>query len=180
MKKSILVRGLVALIFSCILFSYAAGQFPGPPPRPDGPPLSLPPKPGEMFQRMEQMMHGLRGDAELKNQCKTLTHTPFFLDSPAVVRAQAESLNLSPDQIQKLADIENEARQKAKSLLNEEQLKKLGNAPEKPVVMSDACLAGMLPAAEQLLQRIIRGQGTTHEPESKSDDSEKKAPIPAQ
>ena len=181
MKKNILVGSLLALIFSAILFGNAAGQqFPAPPMRPDGSPMPIPPKPAEVFQRMEDMMHRLRGSAELKSHCETLMQTPLFLDSPAVIRAQAESLNLSPDQIQKLTDIENEARQKAKSLLNEEQLKKLGNPPEKPVVMSDACLAGMLPAAEQLLQKIIRGQGTTQNPESKSDDSEKKAPTPPQ
>jgi hypothetical protein len=181
MKKNILVGSLVVLIFSGILVSSGvAQQFPTPPMRPDGPRMPVPPKPGEMFQRMEDMMHRLRGDGDLRSHCETLTHTPFFLDSPAVIRAQAASLNLSPDQIQKLTDIENEARQKAKSLLNEEQLKKLGNIPEKPVVMSDTCLAGMLPAAEQLLQKIIRGQGTTQNPESKSDDSEKKAPTPAE
>jgi hypothetical protein len=181
MKKNILLGSLVALIFSGILFSNAVGQqFPSPQTRHDGPPIPIPPRPGEMFQRMEETMRRLRGDTEWRSHCKTLMRTPLFLDCPAVIRAQAESLNLSSDQIQKLTDIENEARKKSKSLLDEAQLKQLGNIPEKPVVMSEACLAGMLPAAEQLLQGIIRGQGTTQEPGSKSDDSEKKSPIPAE
>ncbi len=106
--------------------------------------------------------------------------TPLFLDSPAVIRAQADSLNLSSDQVKKLTEIENEARQKAKSLLNKEQLDKLGDISEKPIVISEACLAGMLPTAERLLQGIIRGQGPTQEPEPKSDHSEKKAPSQAE
>lgn len=181
MKKNILFLSLLALVFSGILFSNAVGeQFRTPERRQYGPPFPVPPIPGEMRERMEEMMHRLRTGTEFRGHCKTLMGTPLFLDSPAVIRAQAASLNLSPDQIQKLTDIENEARQKAKSLLDQEQLKKLGSTPEKPVVMSDACLAGMLPAAEQLLQKIIRGQDTTHVPESKSEDSEKKAPIPAE
>jgi len=172
MKKNILVVGLVALIFSGVLFNNAVGQqFPTPERGPYGPRFPNPPTPGEMRQRMEEMMHRFKTGADSKSHCKTLMQTPLFLDSPAVIRAQAASLELSSDQIQKLTDIENEARKKAKSLLNEEQLRKLGSIPESPVAISDACLGGMLPVAQDLLQRIIREQSAKPEPESKSDDS---------
>lgn len=181
MKKNILVGSLVALILSCIVSSYAVGQqFPTPPTRDEGPTMPMPPKPGEMLQRMGQMMNRLSADTEMRSRCNVLMRVPLFLDSPAVIRGQATSLGLSPDQIQKLADIENEARQKAKSVLNEEQMKKLGDIPEKPMSMADACVGGILPAAEQILQGIMRGQGTPQEPGTKSDRSEKKAPIPAE
>lgn len=181
MKKNILVGSLVALILSCILSSYAVGQqFPTPSTREEGPAMPGPPRPEEMLQRMGEMMHRLRADSETRSHCKTLMRTPFFLDSPAVIRGEAASLGLSPDQIQKLTDIENEARQKAKSVLREEQMKKLGDIPEKPVAIADACVGGILPAAEQILQGIIRGQGTPQEPGTKSDKSEKKAPIPTE
>lgn len=181
MKKNILVGSLVALILSGIVSSYGlAQQFPTPPTREEGPRMPVPPRPEEMLQRMGQMMQRLSADTEMRSHCKTLMHTPFSLDSPAVIRGQAASLGLSPDQIQKLTDIENEARQKAKSVLNEEQMKKLGDIPEKPVAIADACVGGILPAAEQIFQGIIRGQGSTQEPGTKSDKSEKKAPVPEQ
>ncbi len=172
MKKSILVGSLVALVFSSILYNYAVGQqFPTSESRDDGPSLPRPPKPGEVFRHMRDMMQRLNPDTTMTSRCKTLIHTQLFLDSPAVIQAQAADLSLTPDQIKKLADIENEARQKATSLLNEEQLKKLGNIPEKPVAVSDYCLAGMIPAAEQFLQRIIPGQSSPQQPESRLDDS---------
>ncbi len=180
MKKNSLLITLLALIFSGILFNDCVAQhFPTPEGRQYGPPFPVPPTPGEMRERMGEMMHRFRTGTEFRGHCKTLMQAPLFLDSPAVIRAQSASLNLSSDQIQKLDDIENEARRKAKSLLNTEQLKKLGNMPEKPVVIGDACLAGMLPAAEELLQKIIRDQSAKPEPESKLDDTEKKTPVPA-
>ena len=181
MKKNVLVAATVAMIVSGILSNYAVGQqFPKPQTREEGPTMPMPPKPEEMMKRMGEMMHRLSADTETRSRCKLLMHTPLFLDSPAVIRGQASSLGLSPDQIQKLTDIEKEARQKAKSVLNEEQIKKLGDAPEKPVAMADACIGGIMPAAEQILQSIIRGQGTPQEPGTKSDKPEKKAPVPGE
>jgi hypothetical protein len=140
MKKNVLVGSLVAVICTGILCGDAVGQqLPKPQPRDDSPTMPVPPKPEELLQRMGQMMQRLRADTEMPIRCKDLIRTPFFLDSPAVIQGQAASLGLSPDQIQRLIDIENEARQKAKSVLDEEQIEKLGDAPEKPVTMADAC-----------------------------------------
>jgi len=85
--------------------------------------------------------------------------TPVFPDSPFAIRGQAEALGLSDEQKQQLLDIENEARQKAKTVLTEEQIKKLGEVPDKPMAMMEMCQqmsSKMMP----MMQKMMGSQGS--------------------
>ena len=87
------------------------------------------------------------GPAMMKHT-RVLMRTPIFLDSPYAIHAQAAELGLSKEQKEKLVDIENEARKKAVAVLRPEQRKKMGDIPDKPLVMTQMCqqmCAGMAP-----------------------------------
>jgi surfactin synthase thioesterase subunit len=58
-----------------------------------------------------------------------------------------------------LHDIENQARQKAKSVLTQEQTNRLGVVPDKPVAVMGACAGGVMSNVEQMLQKLMSGQG---------------------
>lgn len=71
---------------------------------------------------------------------------------------QAEALGLSDEQLKKLLDIENDARQKAKAVLTEEQIKKMGEIPDKPMAMMEMCQqmsSKMMP----MMQKMMSSQG---------------------
>ena len=70
---------------------------------------------------------------------RILMQTPIFLDSPYAIHTQAADLGLSDKQKKKIIDIENEARKKAVAVLTSEQRKKMGDIPDKPLVMMRMC-----------------------------------------
>ena len=70
---------------------------------------------------------------------RVLMQTPIFLDSPYAIHAQAADLGLSEKQKKKLIEIENEARKKALAVLTPEQRTKMGDLPDKPLVMMKMC-----------------------------------------
>ncbi len=78
------------------------------------------------------------GPAMMKHM-RALMQTPIFLDSPYAIHAQAAELGLSEKQKKKLVEIENEARKKAVAVLTSEQRKKMGDIPDKPLVMMQMC-----------------------------------------
>ncbi len=70
---------------------------------------------------------------------RVMMQTPIFLDSPYAIHGQAADLGLSEKQKNKLIKIENESRKKAVAVLTSEQLKKMGEIPDKPMVMMQMC-----------------------------------------
>ncbi|MGB6064828.1 MAG: hypothetical protein WBG50_08460 [Desulfomonilaceae bacterium] len=95
--------------------------------------------PQMMMKNMMGMMQQSGVDPSMMRWCMVIMSTPIFLDSPSAIRGQAEALGLSEEQVKKLLDIDNEARQKAKSVLTEDQLKKMGEVPDKPMAMMEMC-----------------------------------------
>ena len=78
------------------------------------------------------------GPAMMKHM-RVLMQTPIFLDSPYAIHGQAADLGLSEKQKKKLIEIENEARKKAVAVLTSKQRKKMGDIPDKPLVMTQMC-----------------------------------------
>ncbi|HMK36831.1 MAG TPA: hypothetical protein VK463_17285 [Desulfomonilaceae bacterium] len=162
MKKTFLLAGIVVCVLCMGMGAHAQQPAQSPVPAPILPP---PPKPRELMERMRELMMQTSGESsEASRQCHMLMRTSLFLDSPAALRGQAEFLGLSTDQIQKLAEIETEARSKAKSVLKEEQISKLGAVPDKAVAMMDVCPRGFMLNLEQMLEKFISGQGAPEKP----------------
>jgi hypothetical protein len=160
MKNTIIVVGvLVMMIFACSP-ALPEDQHPTLQTTEPGPVLPPPPKPGEMIQRLKEMIAQHHGqNSETMRQCRIVMRSAIYLDSPSAILGQKESLGLTDDQAQKLNDIENEARRKAKTVLTKEQIKKLGIVPDKAVAVTGACLGGVMSNVEQMLQNLISGQG---------------------
>ena len=120
----------------------------------------MPMNPQTMIQRMMGMMDQAGFDARMMRRCMTMMRNPVFLDSPSAIIAQAESLGLSDEQLKKLRDIENEARQKAKTVLTKEQIKKMGEVPDKPMPMTEMCetmYAKVIPSMEKMTEASSQG-----------------------
>lgn len=118
----------------------------------------MPMNPQMMMQRMMGMMQQAGVSLDMMHRCMVMMRSPVFLDSPAAIRGQAEALGLSDEQLKRLLDIENEARQKAKSVLTEEQIKTMGEIPEKPMAMMEMCqqMSGkMMP----MMRKMMGSQG---------------------
>ena len=164
MKKAIFVGSLVAMLFAGFLLVHAAEQQQPQPQQKAGeqkgeavPPMPM--NPQMMRQKMMGMMEQAGIDPNMMRRCQAIMFAPVFLDSPAAIRGQAEALGLSDEQKQKLLDIENEARQKAKTVLTEEQVRKLGEVPEKPMAMMEMCQqmsSKMMP----MMQKMMGSQGS--------------------
>lgn len=161
MQKAILVGSLVAALFAGIVLVHAAEQQQPQPQqkaKEEGVP-AMPMNPQAMMQRMMGMMQQAGVDAGMMRRCQAMMFTPVFLDSPFAIRGQAEALGLSDEQKQKLLDVENEARQKAKTVLTEEQIKKLGEVLDKPMAMMEMCQkmsSKMMP----MMQKMMGSQGS--------------------
>ncbi|MDR3603228.1 MAG: hypothetical protein P4L38_01245 [Syntrophaceae bacterium] len=160
MKKAILVGSLVAALFAGILLVHAAEQQQPQPQqkaKEEGAP-AMPMNPQMMMQNMMGMMRQAGIDPNMMRRWKAMISAPVFMDSPAAISGQAEALGLSDDQKQKLLDIEKEARQKARSVLTEEQTKKMGDITDKPMAMMEMCqqMCGkMMP----MMQKMMGGGG---------------------
>jgi len=161
MKKAILIGSLVVTLFAGILLVHAAEQQQPQPQqkaKEEGVP-AMPMDPQKMMKSMMGMMQQAGMDPNMMQRCMVMMRTPVFLDSPSAVRGQAEALGLSDEQVKKLLDIENEARQKAKTVLTEEQIKKLGEVPDKPMAMMEMCQqmsSKMMP----MMQKMMGSQGS--------------------
>ncbi|MEW6136917.1 MAG: Spy/CpxP family protein refolding chaperone [Thermodesulfobacteriota bacterium] len=175
MKKTIFVGSLVAMLFAGFLLVHAAEQQQPQPQQKAGeqkgeavPPMPM--NPQMMMQNMMGMMQQAGVDPNMMRRCQAMMFAPVFLDSPAAIRGQAESLGLSDEQKQKLLDIENEARQKARSVLTEEQIKKMGEVPDKPIAMMEMCQqmsAKMMPMMQQMMpmmQKMMSGGSPGQQP----------------
>jgi hypothetical protein len=161
MKKAILVGSLVVALCAGILLVHAAEQQQPQPQqkaKEEGVP-AMPMDPQKMMKNMMGMMQQAGMDPNMMQRCMIMMRTPVFLDSPSAIRGQAEALGLSDEQVKKLFDIENEARQKAKSVLTEEQTKKMGEVPDKPMAMMEMCQqmsSKMMP----MMQKMMGSQGS--------------------
>jgi hypothetical protein len=161
MKKAIFVGSLVAMLFAGFLLVHAAEQQPQPQQKAKEEGVPAMPMNPQMMQRMMGMMQQAGVGPDMMQRCMVMMRTPVFLDSPSAIRGQAESLGLSDEQKQKLLDIENEARQKAKTVLTEEQVKKLGEIPDKPMAMMEMCQqmsAKMMPMMQKMMDGGSPGQ----------------------
>lgn len=190
MKKTILVGSLLAALFAAIFSVYAAEQ-PQPQQKAKEEAVpAMPMNPQMMMKNMMGMMQQAGVGPEMMQRCMVMMRTPVFLDSPSAIRGQAESLGLSDEQKQKLLDIENEARKKAKAVLTEEQIKKMGEIPGKPMAMMEMCRqmsAKMMPMMQKMrgggspgrqpmmicpmcpMMKMMGGQGPAQGSEPKSD-----------
>ena len=105
---------------------------------------------GPNTMNMMDMMQQTGMKPERMDRMQLLMRTGVFTDSPAALQAQNDKLGLSEAQSQKLGEIEKEARQKALALLTPEQRTKLGDIPDKPMVMMEMC---------QEMMRMCAGPG---------------------
>jgi len=186
MKKAVLVGSLVAALFAGILLVHAAEQQqPQQKATEEGAP-AMPMTPQMMMQRMMGMMQPAGVGPDIMRRCQVMMSTPVFLDSPSAIRGQAEFLGLSEEQAKKLLGIEKEARDKAKSVLTEEQKEKMGEIPEKPMAMMEMCQQ-MMPMMQKMMsggsqggpmmmcpmcpmmQMMMGGQGAPQGPGTKQD-----------
>jgi hypothetical protein len=94
---------------------------------------------GTNMMNMMDMMQQMGMKPERMDRMQLLMRTGVFVDSPGALQVQKDKLGLSEEQSQKLGEIEKEARQKALTLLTPEQRTKLGDIPDKPVVMMEMC-----------------------------------------
>ena len=127
-----------------------------------------------------------RPQAEVQMQCPMiagLKGVELFADSPPVLLAQAEKLELTDDQVQQLERIEESTRQQVRRLLSEEQRQQLQEAPKDRLSMMELCMLRMqdMPAAQdgqagpmcpmckQMMDKMKRGRrgatGAAREPE---------------
>lgn len=108
---------------------------------------------------------------EMMQRCKVMMRAPIFLDSPGAIRGQAEALGLSEEQVKKLLDIENDTRKKARAVLTEEQTKKMGEVPDKPMAMMEKMMGSkggpmmMCP----MMRMMMGGQDKPQGSEAKQD-----------
>jgi len=93
----------------------------------------------QMGPNMMDMMKQMGMEPERMDRMQLLMRTGVFVDSPAALQVQKDKLGLSEKQAKKLGEIDKEARQKALALLTPEQRTKLGDIPDKPVVMMEMC-----------------------------------------
>ena len=147
----------------------------------------MPMNPEMMMHQMMGMMEQTGVDTGMMRRCMAMMRNPVFFDSPSAVIAQAESLGLSDEQVKRLREIEKEARQKARTVLTEEQIKKMGEVPDKPMPMTEICetmYAKVMPSMEKMteassqggpmmmwpmMRMMMGGQGATQGPGTKQD-----------
>ena len=67
----------------------------------------------------------------------------MYADSPAVLLSQMEEFELSDEQKKQLEEIEQSARQKARSVLTAKQQEKFGESPKGPLSMKELCMMRM-------------------------------------
>ena len=94
---------------------------------------------GSNMMNIMDMMKQMGMEPKIMARMQLLMRTPVFVDSPAALQVQGDRLQLSEEQASKLREIEREARQKALAVLMPEQRTKLGDIPDKPVVMMETC-----------------------------------------
>jgi len=117
-------------------------------------------EPQAMMQQCMNMMQKAGVTPTMMQACQVMMQTPIFMDSPCAIYGQAEPLKLSEEQKKKLIDIENDARKKAFAVLTDEQKKKMGDIPEKPIAMVQMCqqmCSKMMP----MMQNMMSGEGKT-------------------
>jgi hypothetical protein len=83
----------------------------------------------------DDMMRKMGMSEETIKQWHALSKAPIFLNSPAALLGQADALNLTQDQRQKLTQIDKEARDKAMQILSADQKSKLAQPTDRPVTM---------------------------------------------
>ncbi len=74
---------------------------------------------------------------ETIRQWRILNIMPSYLDSPAAILGQSETLSLTAEQKSRLESIEQDARDRALKVLTSEQKEKLGTIPKQPVTMKE-------------------------------------------
>ena len=109
---------LVAVVFGLFAFPVSAG--------------------GKMQCGMSRMAAGQKSEAhpETMQRLMKIMSAAIYLDSPAVIYGQAETLGLSVEQKAELKKIENESRQKALRVLTAKQREKLGEIPAEAMTVA--------------------------------------------
>ncbi len=93
--------------------------------------------PGNMMNECMKKMHGAGISEDTIHQWQVIANTPVQMDDPAAILGQADALGLSKEQRQKLSDSLKESREKANSILTEDQKKKMGKISSKPMTMME-------------------------------------------
>ena len=70
--------------------------------------------------------------AEMQQRCRMMMQTSINPGDPAAILAIKDDLKLTPEQIQKIQTIGDDARKEAKSVLDEQQAKTLQSIPVNP------------------------------------------------
>ena len=88
--------------------------------------------------------------AGMTRRCKMIMGASIYLDSPAAIYGQADSLGLSEVQKKALTQIINDARKKAIDVLTPEQREKLGDVSAEPLTMMQMCqkMCGKMPCGQ--------------------------------
>jgi YHS domain-containing protein len=76
---------------------------------------------------------------QTKQQLMIMMQAQLFLDSPAAILGQAQTLELSDRQSRELLEIQKQARQKALAVLTEAQKQKLGKVSAEPSSLASLC-----------------------------------------
>jgi len=91
---------------------------------------------GEQTRAQAKMLRKMGMPEEKIQQWRVVFNAPIYMDSPAALLGQSDTLGLTQDQRQKLMTIEKEARSKADAVLNAEQKDKIRQT-DKPVTMME-------------------------------------------
>ncbi len=94
---------------------------------------------------------GAQISEKMMQQCGIMMQTKIFLDSPAAILGQTQTLGLSEEQNRKLLEIEKQAREKALAVLTPEQRQKLGDVSAQPVSMASLC--------QNMCEKMMAGAG---------------------
>ena len=98
--------------------------------RPAGPGMGM--KDRQMGMGKMGMGKMMNMPAEMQQRCRMMMQTAISPGDPAAILAIKDDLKLTPEQIQKLQVIADEARKQTKDVLDEQQVKVLQAIPAKP------------------------------------------------
>ena len=134
-------------------------------------------KGGQMGMDKMGMGKMMNMPAEMQQRCRMMMQTAINPGDPAAILAIKDDLKLTPEQVQKIQAIADEARKEAKGVLDEQQAKMLQAIPAKPETpmamhqqmmqkMKDmpAGQGGQMPMMNCPMMKMMDGGGATTQP----------------
>ncbi len=91
--------------------------------------------PQAMMQQCMGKMGKMGASQDMMDRMGVMMQTPIFMDDPGAVYGQADQLDLSDEQKNKLVEIQNEAREKSLAVLTDEQRTAVESAPSGGMAM---------------------------------------------